>query len=826
MPREDIDLDLIDDNPYNPRLHYKQNEVYELADSIKIHGQLETPKARRKDGRVQLAFGGKRRRAFQVLYKRDPDTNGIFSKQPLDIEDLTDEQMFFFAMEENDKRSGNTPLEKARAIDHYLTLFPDMTEEEVGAKVGIKSQGTVSNMRRVLKLPQLFLDKIDEGIINFTIARELLVLNDFENGKDLMSDALSQVNTTGTKSGYNVKPATVEGIQAAIHSVCLNHLKPLEKTSWRMDDNPLFDTTECMKCAKLIITHPSRGATSHFCKDSRNLRGSAVCWEQKQHAAIEVTAAAARAKMRDDVLTKFAPPVPETPAEPPAIPQGISETIEVNQEFLNTAVAKSYSTGSLQGKTPKIRNPFTYNGRRWVCTFLSKVGPNATAAFCYRICKEEEAGKEKVFRKAVGEDEDGTRRQFFLIEPKVLFSVAPKLADETAPTGGDLVHALHTGDKAKVDELTGKTDLPHEKAGKKSTPTKAVPGSTGANYGDEWTVKERMKGVAAGVPEGVRLSIDVPDTECHGCNLATESHCPDGQFQVPGTNEILKVCLKDYRAWEKRRPQEITTIVEAIPEAHAQIKVTKVPHDVLALAKEKAGTRADVLDLKDVTVGPTDYTHQFKQGYADLAGWRDKMDHPEECESCTTGFHFAFNSQAQRVDGEPVVYNICSNPDCLAKKKGTFTRAKNAEGLARKNAERKAIKTVLDAVAPAEGPAQYGVAVLKLVILAQIKGCHVSNYAYHQEKLPKKWFWDKLNVGTEEAKRTDEAFCKIVDELTLSELVRLLTEFCFYSLQDHNTDTGMYQVKTELPLSWFGIDIAREAAKEAVSESPTGNSAP
>ena len=687
MPRENIDLDLIDDNPYNPRLHYKQNEVYGVAESIWLHGQLETPQARRKDGRVQLAFGGKRKRAFLENRKKDAVR---FATQPLDIEDLTDEQMFFFAWEENFRRSDNTPLERARAIDHYLTLFPDKTEEEVGAKVGIKSQGTVSNMRRVLKLPQLFLDKIDEGQINFTIARELLVLNDLEDGKELMSETLSHVNTTGTKSGYNVKPATVEGVQAAIHTVCQRHFKALEAlekggSHWYGNDDPLFDTTECMKCDKLIITHPDRSSTRHFCKDRLTLRGSAVCWEDKQRAAIEATAAAARAKMRDDVITNFTPAVDPDVAtlmkmyyKPPAIPQGIPDTIEVNQEFLNETVSKSYSEGSLQGKNPKIRNPFTYNGRQWVCTFLSKVGKNVISAGCYRICKDEEVGKEKIFRTATGEDETKTRRQFFLMEPQVFFRVVPKLVDESTPPG-------------------------------------------------------------------------------------------------------------------------------AIPDA------------VLAMAKEKAGTRANVLDLKDVTLGiPTDYTHQFKQGYADLSGWRDKMDDPEECDTCTTGFHFAFNSIARRGDAEPAVYNICSNADCLAKKKGAFTRAKNAEGLARKNAERKAIKTVLDTVAPEGGPPQYGIPVLKLIVLAQLKGCHISNYAYHQEKLPKQWFWNKLSPGTEETKRTDDALWQIVNKLNYAGLVRLVTEFCFYSLQDHNTDTGMYQVKTELPLSWFGIDIAKEAAKETV----------
>jgi ParB/RepB/Spo0J family partition protein len=672
MPREQVPLDLIDDNPWNPRKYYKPAEVHELAESIEIHGQLETPQARRKDGRVQIAFGGKRKRAFLFLQKKDPQK---WATQSLDIEELTDDQMFFFGMEENERRSGNTPLEKARAIDNWLTTHPEMTEEEAGHKVGLKTQGAVSNMRRVLRLPQLFLDKVDEGTLNFTMARELLVLEGLDDAKELMSEVLLHVNTTGTKSGYNVKPATVEGIQAAIHEVCKRHLKSLTKSNWSGwggGEDPLFNVEPCLSCPRMLKTHPDKASVALFCKESRQLVGTVLCWDSKQQAAKDAAAAAAREKMRADVIEKFAPAAPSISEEIPEPKPG--ESIMVSQAFMNETVARSFS--DIDRK--QVGEPFTFHGKTFVCVFLAKMGDNIQSAGCFRFLLSEEVGKDHVFKRVKW---DG--HNYALIEPQVWFQAAGPI---TKP----------------AEDLT--------------------------------------------------------------------------------------------------------------PVAQARTDMD----EAMALAQEKAGTRAQVLDLKDITIDPlSGYNQrQFLRGYDDLDLWRTRMDNPEECfETCTTGFHYCYNSVGKVIDGKPAVYNICSNPDCLAKKKGAYTRAKNAEGLARKNTERKLIKQVLDRVATGE----MGVACLKLTLLAQMKGSHTSRFSDRDSKSAFQWLWDRLSSGTQGTMRTEEALWQLIDKLKYHELARVVAEFCFYSLQDHNTDTGAYEVKTALPLSWFEVDLEKEAAKEAAS---------
>ncbi|GAH83035.1 unnamed protein product, partial [marine sediment metagenome] len=131
---EEWDLDLIDDNPFNPRLFYKPAKIAEKAISIKENGLLQKPKGRIRDGRVQLAFGGYRIRAFRKLRKDEPKR---WKTMPLEIEELTDEQMVVYALEENLRRDDNTSIEVARAIEGFFTYYPETTETLMAKKLNM-----------------------------------------------------------------------------------------------------------------------------------------------------------------------------------------------------------------------------------------------------------------------------------------------------------------------------------------------------------------------------------------------------------------------------------------------------------------------------------------------------------------------------------------------------------------------------------------------------------------------------------------------------------------------------------------------------------------
>lgn len=64
MTIKDIQLELIDDNPYNPRKHYPQAKIKEMAQSLLENGLRQVPEGRQVDGRVQLAYGHMRLRGF------------------------------------------------------------------------------------------------------------------------------------------------------------------------------------------------------------------------------------------------------------------------------------------------------------------------------------------------------------------------------------------------------------------------------------------------------------------------------------------------------------------------------------------------------------------------------------------------------------------------------------------------------------------------------------------------------------------------------------------------------------------------------------------
>ena len=270
-----IDLRLVDDNPYNPRTTYPPEKISELAKSIKSVGLLEIPRARPVEGRYQLAFGHMRKRSFAELAIAEPDKYGSI---PLEVCPLTDDDMFYSAVEENLKRTQMKPIELARGIDAFLRKFPNLGEAKVGKTLGI-AQATVSNMRRVLALPTKILDKIDDDVINFSMARELLVLKDWPSADVVMTGILSRL-----EDGRFLK--TVEGIQSAIHEVAKDAFKSLDEAEFDQE------SVGCAKCEHKFTTHPSRGKSAHWCMD-------ATCWDlhTREHLVeLSKLAAAAQAE--------------------------------------------------------------------------------------------------------------------------------------------------------------------------------------------------------------------------------------------------------------------------------------------------------------------------------------------------------------------------------------------------------------------------------------------------------------------------------------------------------------------------------------------------
>lgn len=156
---DEISLELIERNPFQPRRDFEQTAIDELADSIRKHGILQPLLVRaRPDGHgYQLIAGERRWRAAQQV---GMDT------VPCRVIEFGDRQASEAALEENMKREDLNVLEKARAFKEYLDRFGG-TIEDLARQLSM-SRANVSNMMRLLELPEavqklLRSDKISGG---------------------------------------------------------------------------------------------------------------------------------------------------------------------------------------------------------------------------------------------------------------------------------------------------------------------------------------------------------------------------------------------------------------------------------------------------------------------------------------------------------------------------------------------------------------------------------------------------------------------------------------------------------------------------------------
>ncbi len=379
------------DNPFNPRSYYNSNKIKELAGSIKENGIIRQLRGRRqaKGDKVELAFGGYVRRALVKLSEKEKN----WAEIPVSIEDFTDEEMAIIAIEENLKRADMSSLDTAHAIEDYMSKFPDTKETELAKKLGM-TQGNVSNMRRVLQLPPEILEKIKEGIINFTMGRELLILMPLKCGyteewdrktghtiqkeRDaayLCKEAVKLIRKPDTDGGYDKEKATVDGMRKAVYRVLKAVLKPIDKAdaSYYEAEKMIFDMKECASCPKRIEVYRSINQKTHFCLDDK-------CWDKKFNDHVKKAAEEAKKKQEADIRTRIAAAKqPEEnisekyPDETPADPdQDIDPVVKQIQQTALESINRQYLCHTCQN--------------RWSCDFDLFQEPEKTSNFNRGSC--------------------------------------------------------------------------------------------------------------------------------------------------------------------------------------------------------------------------------------------------------------------------------------------------------------------------------------------------------------------------------------------------------------------------------------------------------
>ncbi len=159
----DVALDRIKPNPYQPRERFDDNETEELATSIRSRGVLQPVLLRRQGVGYELIAGERRMRAA-----RRAGLNSI----PAIVRDASDREVLELALIENEQRVDLTPIESARSYARVLEEF-QLTQADLADVLG-RDRSTVSNLIRLLKLPEKVQALIEEKRLSMGHARALL----------------------------------------------------------------------------------------------------------------------------------------------------------------------------------------------------------------------------------------------------------------------------------------------------------------------------------------------------------------------------------------------------------------------------------------------------------------------------------------------------------------------------------------------------------------------------------------------------------------------------------------------------------------------------
>lgn len=162
-----LDIDLIDPSPYQPRTRFREEALDELACSIRSSGIVQPLIVRRVGERYQLIAGERRWRAAQ---------RAALGRVPVVVRDVPEEMALEMTLVENLQREDLNPIEQARAFQRLIEEF-GLTQEQVAERTG-KDRTTIANAVRLLKLDELILDLVEEGRVTAGHGRALLSIPD------------------------------------------------------------------------------------------------------------------------------------------------------------------------------------------------------------------------------------------------------------------------------------------------------------------------------------------------------------------------------------------------------------------------------------------------------------------------------------------------------------------------------------------------------------------------------------------------------------------------------------------------------------------------
>lgn len=181
---DEIEINKIKPNPHQPRKHFDELTLSELAASIKEHGILQPLIVSKTDSGYELIAGERRLKAAKKI--------GL-KTVPAIIRTPTEQQKLELSMIENIQRHNLNPIEEATAYQKLNDHF-GMTHEQIAKKIG-KSRASVTNIIRLLELPQEIQEGLEKEKISVGHAKVLLEIDD-ENRQFALYQKIVRQNLT------------------------------------------------------------------------------------------------------------------------------------------------------------------------------------------------------------------------------------------------------------------------------------------------------------------------------------------------------------------------------------------------------------------------------------------------------------------------------------------------------------------------------------------------------------------------------------------------------------------------------------------------------
>ena len=162
---KEISIDSISPNPYQARTVWDQQELEELAESIKANGVIQPIIVRPADAGYELIAGERRFRAAKLA---------SLTKIPALVRRATDQQLLELALIENIHRADLNPIERAKAYQSYLSNF-SLTQAEAAQRLG-EDRSVIANYIRLLDLPNEIKQMLARRKLTMGHARAIIAL--------------------------------------------------------------------------------------------------------------------------------------------------------------------------------------------------------------------------------------------------------------------------------------------------------------------------------------------------------------------------------------------------------------------------------------------------------------------------------------------------------------------------------------------------------------------------------------------------------------------------------------------------------------------------